>query len=72
MVGTEHENNKQFLKKKKYKRNNNNNYNNMQFRKKKKICLIDACYQCFVDCCFSFCLFSLGHCFVCPSLIYGF
>ena len=39
----------------------------MQFRKKKKICLIDACYQCFVDCCFSFCLFSLGHCFVCPS-----
>jgi hypothetical protein len=27
---------------------------------------------CFVDRCFSFCLFSFGHCVVCPSSIYGF
>ena len=26
----------------------------------------------FVDHCLSFCPFSFGHCFVCPSLIYGF
>ena len=28
-------------------------------------------YVCFVDCCFSFCTFSVGHCVVCSS-IYGF
>jgi hypothetical protein len=28
-------------------------------------------YVCFVDRCLSFCIFSFGHCFVCPS-IYGF
>jgi hypothetical protein len=28
-------------------------------------------YVCFVDCCFSFCTFSVGHCDVCSS-IYGF
>jgi hypothetical protein len=27
---------------------------------------------CFVDCCLSFCTFSLGHCVVCSSSIYGF
>ena len=27
---------------------------------------------CFVDGCLSFCLFSIGHCVVCSSLIYGF
>jgi hypothetical protein len=27
---------------------------------------------CFVDRYLSFCSFSFGHCFVCPSLIYGF
>ena len=29
-------------------------------------------YACFVDRYLSFCTFSLGHCFVCSSLIYGF
>jgi hypothetical protein len=27
--------------------------------------------RCFVDRCLSFCLFSFGHCVVCPSSIYG-
>jgi hypothetical protein len=26
-------------------------------------------YVCFVDCCFSFCTFSFGHCVVCSSWI---
>jgi hypothetical protein len=30
-----------------------------------------ALYICFVDCCLSFCTFSLGHCVVCSALIYG-
>jgi hypothetical protein len=29
-------------------------------------------YVCFVDRCLSFCTFSLGHCVVCSSSIYGF
>jgi hypothetical protein len=29
-------------------------------------------FVCFVDCCFSLCPFSLGHCVVCSSSIYGF
>jgi len=29
-------------------------------------------YVCFVDPCLSFCTFSLGHCVVCSSSIYGF
>ena len=29
-------------------------------------------YACFVDRCLSFCTFSLGHCVVCSSSIYGF
>jgi hypothetical protein len=29
-------------------------------------------YVCFVDSCLSFCTFSLGHCVVCSSSIYGF
>jgi hypothetical protein len=29
-------------------------------------------YVCFVDFCLSFCIFSFGHCVVCPSSIYGF
>ena len=29
-------------------------------------------YVCFVDRCFSFCIFSFGHCVVCSSSIYGF
>jgi len=28
--------------------------------------------QCYVDRYMFFCLFSFGHCIVCPSLIYGF
>jgi len=29
-------------------------------------------YVCFVDRCLSFCTFSIGHCVVCSSSIYGF
>jgi hypothetical protein len=34
--------------------------------------LVLGVFECFVDCCLSFCPFSFGHCVVCPSLIYGF
>jgi hypothetical protein len=29
-------------------------------------------YECFIDCCLSFCTLSFGHCVFCSSSIYGF